>query len=215
MKKNSRKEHRTKKGKRYLALLLSVCLIGTMLPVTARAENGETQESGYEQEEENASVSENDTADNESADGEDKPDNESEDEEDTPDNESADGEDTPDNASEPEDDPAPSDDEEQTDPDEKDEVEGDTAITITAWEWIDEEDIIDPKTGNMALPFANKNCPAYFEDVVALLPTQILATVENEEDIEAESEETIMLEEWSCEEYPKEGAYTGSLYGCC
>ena len=204
MKEFCRKRQLRRSGKRWLAVLLSVCLTGTMLPVTAKAETGETQESGYEQEEENASVSENDTADNESEDGEDTPDNESEDEEDIPDN-----------ASEPEDDPAPSDDEEQTDPDEKDEVEDDTAIAITAWEWIDEEDIIDPKTGNMALPFANKNCPASFDDVVALLPTQILATVENEEDIEAESEETITLEEWSCEEYPKEGAYTESLYGCC
>ncbi|MDD6628478.1 MAG: hypothetical protein PUF03_09550 [Lachnospiraceae bacterium] len=193
MKEFCRKRQLRRSGKRWLAVLLSVSLTGTMLPVTARAETGETQESGYEQEEENASVSENDTADNEPEDEED----------------------IPGNASEPEDDPAPSDDEEQADPDEKDEVEDDTAIAITAWQWIDEEDIIDPKTGNMALPFANKNCPAYFDDVIALLPTQILATVENAEDAESESEETITLEEWSCEEYPKEGAYTGSLYGCC
>ena len=42
MKKLCRKGHMKRSGKRYLALLLSVCLIGTMTPVTARAESGST-----------------------------------------------------------------------------------------------------------------------------------------------------------------------------
>ena len=103
--------------------------------------------------------------------------------------------------------------EEQTESEEDDAINGikdDTAIIITAWEWIDEEEILDPETGIMALSFASKDNPAYFDDVVALLPTQILATVENAEDTDAESEKPITLEEWSCKRYPKTGAYTGS-----
>lgn len=42
MKKGIRKGQLYKRGKRSLALLLSVCLIGTMIPVTARAESGNT-----------------------------------------------------------------------------------------------------------------------------------------------------------------------------
>lgn len=40
MKKFCRKGHLKRSGKRWLALLMSVCLIGTMIPITARAENG-------------------------------------------------------------------------------------------------------------------------------------------------------------------------------
>ena len=94
---------------------------------------------------------------------------------------------------------------------ESEEAKNETELTITAWEWIDEEELINPETGILALPFANEETPAFFDDVVALLPTQILATVVNEEDIEAEAaSETITLGDWSCEEYPKEGAYSGS-----
>ena len=38
MEKFYKKGHLEKHGKRWLALLMSICLIGTMLPVTARAE---------------------------------------------------------------------------------------------------------------------------------------------------------------------------------
>ena len=94
---------------------------------------------------------------------------------------------------------------------ESEEKKNETELTITAWEWIDEEECINPETGILALPFANEETPAFFDDVVALLPTQIQATVVNEEDIEAEAaSETITLGDWSCEEYPKEGAYSGS-----
>ena len=43
MKKFCRKGHLKRSGKRWLALLMSVCLIGTMIPITARAENGSTE----------------------------------------------------------------------------------------------------------------------------------------------------------------------------
>ena len=272
MKEFCRKGRMKGSGKRWLAILMSICLIGTMIPISARAETDGTQKSGYEQEEENVSVPQNDTKDNDSVDGED----------------------TADNTSEPGDDPAPSDDEptctcserctedhlnsdcpvcgkegaglsqcegkeqtktgeEQTKPDEKqnaectcselctedhintdcpvcgaddadlydckgkpdenDEAKDETAITITSWQWIDEEEYLDPETGSLALPFANKEHPAYFDDITAFLPTQILATVENTEDTEAEEEdedETITLGDWSCDNYPEEGAYQGS-----
>ena len=94
---------------------------------------------------------------------------------------------------------------------ESEEAKNETELTITAWEWIDEEELINPETGILALPFANEETPAFFNDVVALLPTQIQATVVNAEDIEAKAtSETITLGDWSCEEYPKEGAYSES-----
>ena len=82
---------------------------------------------------------------------------------------------------------------------------------ITAWQWIDEEEILDEETGNLALPGANEQTPACFDDVTAFLPTQIEATVVNAEDTDAESgEEIINLGDWNCEDYPEKGAYTGS-----
>lgn len=42
MKTFGRKGHPARCGKRWFALLMSLCLIGTMIPVTARAENGST-----------------------------------------------------------------------------------------------------------------------------------------------------------------------------
>ncbi|MGN0278456.1 MAG: hypothetical protein ACI4C4_03780 [Lachnospiraceae bacterium] len=42
MKEFCRKGHMTRGGKRWLAILMSICLIGTMLPISARAENGTT-----------------------------------------------------------------------------------------------------------------------------------------------------------------------------
>ncbi|MGN0388095.1 MAG: hypothetical protein ACI4ER_04720, partial [Suilimivivens sp.] len=75
MKEFCRKGHMKGSGKRWLAILMSICLIGTMIPISARAETDGTQKSGYEQEEENVSVPQNNTQDNDSVDGEDKPDN--------------------------------------------------------------------------------------------------------------------------------------------
>ena len=83
---------------------------------------------------------------------------------------------------------------------------------ITTWQWIDEEEYLDEETGNLALPGASEQTPAYFEDVTAFLPTQIQATVVNEEDSDASEtigEETISLGDWECDNYPEDGAYQG------
>lgn len=42
MEKQVRKGHPARSGKRRLASLMSLCLIGTMIPISARAENGST-----------------------------------------------------------------------------------------------------------------------------------------------------------------------------
>ena len=73
---------------------------------------------------------------------------------------------------------------------------------ITAWSWVDTQDVLDPESGVLALS-ASADSPALYEDIVALLPTEIEATTEN-------STETLSLDSWSCDDYPPEGAYTGS-----
>ena len=74
---------------------------------------------------------------------------------------------------------------------------------ITAWSWVDTQEVLDPDSGVLALPGASEESPALYEDIVALLPTEIEATTEN-------GTETLSLDSWSCEDYPEEGAYTGS-----
>ena len=84
---------------------------------------------------------------------------------------------------------------------------------ITTWQWIDEEEYLDPETGSLTLPGASEEMPAYFDDVTAFLPTQILATVVNADDSENPEtgvEKTITLGDWSCDNFPEEGAYSGS-----
>ena len=183
MKKWYRKGQLYKRGKRSLALLLSACLIGTMIPVTARAESGSTNtglcehhtehtvECGYEESSEGSSC----TYVCEICAEETKQD-------------------------------------ENTGSDEK-LTKQTTGKFITAWQWVDEKECLDEETGNLALPGASEQMPAYFEDVTEFLPTQIQATVENAEDTENPQTgvaETITLGDWTCEEYPKEGAYSGS-----
>ena len=177
-------------GKRVLSILLCVCMIGTMIPITARAEtegtsmpsNGEvtcTCANLCTEDKVNSDcpVCGAEEADLSKCTGKAQSENN----------------------------------ENQLNTGESEEAKNETELTITAWEWIDEEELINPETGILALPFANEETPAFFDDVVALLPAQIQATVVNEEDIEAEAaSETITLGDWSCEEYPKEGAYSGS-----
>ena len=84
---------------------------------------------------------------------------------------------------------------------------------IITWQWIDEEENLNEETGNLALPGASEQRPVYFDDVTAFLPTEIQATVVNEEDSdvsETGAEEIIILADWSCDNYPKEGVYSGS-----
>ena len=177
-------------GKRVLSILLCACMIGTMIPITARAEtegtsmpsNGEvtcTCANLCTEDKVNSDcpVCGAEEADLSKCTGKVQSENN----------------------------------ENQLNTGESEEKKNETELTITGWEWIDEEELINPETGILALPFANEETPAFFDDVVALLPTQIQATVVNEEDIEAEAaSETITLGDWSCEEYPKEGAYSGS-----
>ena len=74
-----------------------------------------------------------------------------------------------------------------------------TGKVITDWEWVDDFEIIDPKTGLAHLPFASPERIAYFEDVAGLLPVAILADGEE-----------LTLGDWLCEDYPMEsGAYEG------
>ena len=177
-------------GKRVLSIFLCACMIGTMIPITARAEtegtsmpsNGEvtcTCANLCTEDKVNSDcpVCGAEEADLSKCTGKAQPENN----------------------------------ENQLNTGESEEGKNETELTITGWEWIDEEELINPETGILALPFANEETPAFFDDVVALLPTQIQVTVVNEEDIEAEAaSETIILGDWSCEEYQKEGAYSGS-----
>lgn len=73
---------------------------------------------------------------------------------------------------------------------------------ITAWSWLDVQDAIDPDSGVLTLS-ASAESPVPYEDIVALLPVEIEATTED-------GTETLSLDSWSCDDYPAEGAYTGS-----
>ena len=73
---------------------------------------------------------------------------------------------------------------------------------ITAWSFVDTQDVLDPESGVLALS-ASAESPVPYEDIVDLLPVEIEATTEN-------STETLSLDSWSCDDYPAEGAYTGS-----
>ncbi len=73
---------------------------------------------------------------------------------------------------------------------------------ITAWSFVDTQDVLDPDSGVLALS-ASADSPVPYEDIIALLPAEIEATTEN-------GTETLSLDSWSCDDYPAEGAYTGS-----
>ena len=73
---------------------------------------------------------------------------------------------------------------------------------ITAWSFVDTQDALDPESGVLALS-ASEESPALYADIVALLPAEITATIED-------GTETLSLGGWSCDDYPAEGAYTGS-----
>lgn len=73
---------------------------------------------------------------------------------------------------------------------------------ITAWSWVDAQDVLDPDSGVLTLS-ASAESPVLYEDIVDLLPVEIEATTED-------GTETLSLDSWSCDDYPAEGAYTGS-----
>ena len=75
----------------------------------------------------------------------------------------------------------------------------DTGKVLTDWEWVDDFEIIDPKTGLAHLPFASAENIAYYDAVIEVLPAAITA-----------NEEELTLGDWLCEDYPMEsGAYEG------
>ena len=67
---------------------------------------------------------------------------------------------------------------------------------ITAWSWVDAQEVLDPDSGVLALS-ASADRPALYEDIVGLLPADIEATTEN-------GIEPLSLENWSCDDYPAE-----------
>ena len=73
---------------------------------------------------------------------------------------------------------------------------------ITAWSWVDTQEVLDPDSGVLALS-ASAESPVPYEDIVDLLPAEIEATT-------ADGTEPLSLDSWSCDDYPAEGAYTGS-----
>lgn len=73
---------------------------------------------------------------------------------------------------------------------------------ITAWSFVDTQEVLDQESGVLALS-ASAESPVPYEDIMALLPAEIEATTED-------GTETLSLDSWSCDDYPAEGAYTGS-----
>ena len=73
---------------------------------------------------------------------------------------------------------------------------------ITAWSWVDTLEVINPENDILALS-ASAESPTHYDEIVALLPTEITATTQD-------GEETIALGGWICPDYPEAGAYTGS-----
>ena len=88
---------------------------------------------------------------------------------------------------------------EATEPEETQEVQ---PLVVTGWQWVDEEGYINPETNELLINFASAEQLVTAEDLLFVLPYEILATVEGEE-------ETLTLGEWLCSEYPAEGAYQG------
>jgi predicted outer membrane repeat protein len=74
---------------------------------------------------------------------------------------------------------------------------------ITEWSWVDEQEVIDPESGVLALTGASAKKPVLYDEIVDMLPTEITATTEDDT-------ETVTLDGWDCDNYPEEGAYTGS-----
>ena len=77
-----------------------------------------------------------------------------------------------------------------------------TAKVITDWEWVDPDEWLD-ETGSFTMPGVTEDYPAYFEDVVEYLPTQITALIDG-------VEVTLDLGVWECDDYSME---TGTSQG--
>ncbi len=74
---------------------------------------------------------------------------------------------------------------------------------ITAWSWVDALEVIDPVSGILALSEADAESPVFYDEIVDILPTEITATTED-------GTKAVALDGWTCDNYPEEGACTGS-----
>ena len=75
---------------------------------------------------------------------------------------------------------------------------------VTAWQWVDDGEVLDPETGKLYLT-ATKEAPLYLEQIVEILPGAVEATVDAEP-------ENLTVAHWDCPDYPQEtGACSGSF----
>ena len=88
---------------------------------------------------------------------------------------------------------------ETTEPEETQEVQ---PLVVTGWQWVDEEGYINPETNELLINFASAEQLVTAEDLLFVLPYEIVATVDGEA-------VQLPLGEWFCSEYPEEGAYQG------
>lgn len=90
---------------------------------------------------------------------------------------------------------------EEPEPEEPQPEEPAKDLVISGWEWIDEEEALDPETGALCL---SSDTPVLLEEIVELLPKAILATL-------GEEPQTVPLAGWHARDYPQEtGANSGS-----
>ena len=212
MKKWYRKGQLYKRGKRSLALLLSVCLIGTMIPVTARAESGNTNTGLCEHHTEHTTECgyvapveghECEHVHDESCGYQEASECNHVHDEECGYVEASEGSpctyvcDICGNQIESGDENLPETVEESAKAEEN--LQNAKSKVISDWEWIDEWEIIDIESGKVLLPFVNKDNVASYDDIIMMLPTSVMANGEE-----------LSLGEWLCPEYPVEtGAYEG------
>ena len=76
-------------------------------------------------------------------------------------------------------------------------------LVVTGWKWIFEEEVLEADILNELPLDASQEVPAYFDDVLELLPCEISATLEGQTD------PTPLPLTWVCPDYPETGAYEG------
>ena len=85
---------------------------------------------------------------------------------------------------------------------EPEETQGEQPLVVTSWQWVDEEEYIDPIKNELLITFASIENPVYLWSILEVLPAEIFATVDGEV-------VTLTLGEWKCDDYPTAGAYQG------
>lgn len=153
---NMKKRHFIRNGKRVLAFVLSLCIVGTSVPFSIYAETGSSMEADASETLWSAVSGSN--------------------------------------------------------AEERTERKG---KLITEWEWIDEEENLDPETGALLLS-ATEEEPAFFSDVTALLPKKLFIEYETASASNAENgktaEKTLSIKGWRCDAYPETGGYEGTYF---